>query len=139
MQPHIPYRSLDVGDRADADERGAAQRSVWDLLQMGDLSRADAWDAYRDNLRWVLDDGVAPLLENIDADRVVLSSDHGEAFGEWNLYGHYRHVPAAALREVPWIVTSATDSGQLEPEVEPEEIHLTDDTINERLTALGYQ
>lgn len=139
MQPHIPYRSLDVGDRADADERGAAQRSVWDLLQMGDLSRADAWDAYRDNLRWVLDDGVAPLLENIDADRVVLSSDHGEAFGEWNLYGHYRHVPAPALREVPWIVTSATDSGQLEPEVEPEEIHLTDDTINERLTALGYQ
>ena len=139
MQPHVPYRSLDVGDRADASERGEAKKSVWDLLQMSEMDRKEAWDAYRDNLRWVLDDGVAPLLENLDAETVVLSSDHGEAFGEWGLYGHYRHVPAPALREVPWVKTSATDERTLEPEVEPEEIELEQSTLEDRLTVLGYR
>jgi hypothetical protein len=139
MQPHVPYRSLDVGDRAEAEERGEADKSVWDLLQMGEMSRAEAWEAYRDNLRWVLDDGVAPLLRNLDAETVVISSDHGEAFGEWGLYGHYRHVPAPALREVPWVETSASDSGELDPEVEPEDVELTDATLNDRLAALGYK
>jgi hypothetical protein len=139
MQPHVPYRSLSVGDRADADERGQAKKSVWDLLQMGEMDRKEAWDAYRDNLRWVLDDGVAPLLENLDAETVVLSSDHGEAFGEWGLYGHYRHVPAPVLREVPWVEISAIDERTLEPEVVPEEIELEQSTLEDRLTALGYR
>lgn len=138
MQPHVPYRSLDVGDRAEADERGEAEKSVWDLLQMGEMDREEALDAYRDNLRWVLDDGVAPLLQNLDAETVVLSSDHGEAFGEWGLYGHYRHVPAPALREVPWVVTSATDEWTLDPKVEHEDVELKQATLEDRLTALGY-
>ena len=139
MQPHVPYRSLDVGDRAEADERGMADRSVWDLLQMGDMRRETAWEAYRDNLRWVLDEGVIPLLRNLDADRVVISSDHGEAFGEWGLYGHYRHVPVPALRVVPWVETTATDTGEREPTAEPEAVDLDDATLDDRLAALGYK
>ena len=138
MQPHAPYRSLDAVGRASEEDRDGNRRSVWDLLQMGDLDRATAWDAYRDNLRWVLDEGVSPLLSNVDADRVVISSDHGEAFGEWGFYGHYRHVPVDALRVVPWVETTATDEGTLTPSVEPEQVELTTDTVDERLAALGY-
>jgi hypothetical protein len=139
MQPHAPYRSLDVvGRSTEADDDGN-RRSVWDLLQMGDLSPGDAWEAYRDNLRWVLDDGVTPLLRNVDADRVVISSDHGEAFGEWGFYGHYRHVPVDALRVVPWVETTAEDHRTLDPTVEPKSVDLTTETVDERLAALGYR
>ncbi|PSP48877.1 hypothetical protein BRC67_12005, partial [Halobacteriales archaeon QH_3_68_24] len=44
-------------------------------------------EAYLDNLRIVLDE-VAVLLENIDADTVAITTDHGEAFGERNFYRH---------------------------------------------------
>ncbi|WP_115865676.1 alkaline phosphatase family protein [Halorussus litoreus] len=134
MQPHTPYRSLDVRSFGDGDY----DRTVWDLLQMGDLDRAEAWAAYRDNLRWVLGE-VDLLLDNIDADTLVVSSDHGEAFGEWGLYGHYRHVPIPILKTVPWVELSATDSGEYEPTVEAEEVHVTDDDVEQRLSALGYK
>ncbi|WP_135825848.1 alkaline phosphatase family protein [Halorussus ruber] len=137
MQPHAPYRSLDmdwsVGDQQDADAG-----KVWDLLQIGELSHEEVWAAYRDNLRWVLDD-VELLLENIDAETVVLTADHGEAFGEWGLYGHYRHVPISVLKEVPWVTTSATDSGTYEPETETADADLTGDDVQQRLQALGYR
>ncbi|ESP89032.1 hypothetical protein [Candidatus Halobonum tyrrellensis] len=146
MQPHSPYRSLDV--ERDVDRPGEANLGVWDLLQDGTLPVETAWDAYRDNLRWVLDD-LELLLENLDADTVVVSSDHGEAFGEWGLYGHYRHVPVGVLRTVPWVELSATDEGTYEPTLEPPEVDAdgaddpdddeTAELVEERLTALGYR
>ncbi|WP_434522251.1 hypothetical protein [Halorubrum sp. AS12] len=119
---------------------GDADLSVWDLLQSGSITRESAWQAYRDNLEWVLGD-VELLLSNLDAETVVLSSDHGEAFGEWGLYGHYRHVPVRALREVPWVKTSATDKQTYEPALEPPENtnDVGDSDVKERLNALGYR
>jgi hypothetical protein len=139
MQPHAPYRSLDAVGRSSAEEREGHRRSVWDLLQMGDLSREAAWEAYRDNLRWVLDDGVDRILENVDAENVVITSDHGEAFGEWGFYGHFRHVAVDALRQVPWVETTAEDTGTYEPTVEPEDVDLATSVVNDRLRALGYR
>ena len=71
----------------------------------------------------------------------MLSSDHGEAFGEWGLYGHYRHVPVRALREVPWVKTSATDKQTYEPALEPPENSNDEDDSDaeERLNALRYR
>jgi hypothetical protein len=137
MQPHAPYRSLDmdwsVGDQKDADAG-----KVWDLLQIGELSHEAVWSAYRDNLRWVLDD-VELFLDSVDAEKVVLTADHGEAFGEWGLYGHYRHVPVSVLKEVPWVTATATDSGDYEPETELADAELTGDDVEQRLQALGYR
>jgi hypothetical protein len=137
MQPHAPYRSLDmdwsVGDQKDADAG-----KVWDLLQIGELSHEAVWSAYRDNLRWVLDD-VELFLDSVDAEKVVLTADHGEGFGEWGLYGHYRHVPVSVLKEVPWVTATATDSGDYEPEAELADAELTGDDVEQRLQALGYR
>jgi hypothetical protein len=37
------------------------------------------WEAYLDNLRYVLDN-IEELLQNVDG-KVVISADHGELFG----------------------------------------------------------
>lgn len=141
MQPHAPYRSLDPVDRQSAAERDQVRATVWDLLQIGELSREEVWEAYRDNLRWVLDDGVKPLLQNFDADRVVLTSDHGEMFGRRGLYGHFRHVPTTELRTVPWATTSATDLHPRDPKpVDKRSRLIPDDGETEnRLRSLGYR
>ncbi|WP_137287511.1 alkaline phosphatase family protein [Halorussus salinisoli] len=139
MQPHTPYRSLEESAPEAARLLAADDnRAVWDLLQSGDLSRSAAWSAYLENLRWVLEE-VELLLSNTDADTLVVSSDHGEAFGEWGLYGHYRHVPLSVLKTVPWVELSASDSGEYEPEVEAENVDVTDDDVEQRLSALGYK
>ncbi|POG54943.1 alkaline phosphatase family protein [Haloferax marisrubri] len=137
MQPHTPYRTLDVSN-VDSREQGEMTRSEWDLLQTGQLDRDVAWEAYLDNLRWGLDE-VETLLENLDADTVVLTADHGEAFGEWGIYGHIRHVPLPELRQVPWVKLSASDDETYEPSLEHAETQVSDDAVEERLRALGYK
>lgn len=112
-------------------------RWPFDALRAGTVSRDDVWEAYLDNLRLALD-AVECLLENVDAERVAITADHGEAFGE---YGFYRHVigcPIPCMRRVPWVETTATDEGTYEPAAPaPEE----DDgavEVEERLEKLGY-
>lgn len=45
---------------------------------------------------------VSELLKNLSDKKVVITSDHGEAFGEWGIYGHPGGVYIKALTEVPW-------------------------------------
>jgi hypothetical protein len=116
MQPHFP--SVPTPDPAFAsgielDAVGAHWESVWDGLRRGRLDRDAVWSAYRDNLRYVLGQ-VEVLVNSIDADRVAITADHGNSFGSWGLYGHPR-APIRAIREVPWLVTTARDSGDYEP------------------------
>ncbi|RLM51972.1 hypothetical protein [Halorubrum sp. Atlit-28R] len=159
MQPHAPYRSMI--DRYGWDEKpgignqGATHpaREMWEELRAGAVSVEEVWNAYRDNLRWVMEDGVEPLLNNVDAETVVLSSDHGEVFGRWGLrkwtgsgqtgrewgtYAHPPYVPIRTLKEVPWVETSATDSGALEVETEPPKSEVSESERQDRLEALGY-
>lgn len=107
MQPHTPYRSLDTDSLGVPDEK-QFRETVWDLRHAGVLTDEEVWNAYLDNLRWALDD-VALLLENLDAERVVLTADHGECFGEWGAYGHSPQGRFDVLRRVPWVETTATD------------------------------
>lgn len=134
MQPHTPYRGLDLeGVRGDDS---LFRENVWDLLHVGQLSREKVWEQYLDTLRWVLDD-VELLLDNVDAERVVITADHGECFGERWMYGHPRNGRVDALREVPWVETTATDEGTYTPEP----VDTTEETasIEDQLKALGYR
>ncbi|MBX0325419.1 hypothetical protein EGH21_20540 [Halomicroarcula sp. F13] len=145
MQPHAPYPSLGGVERLASDEVGTyAQRwTVWDRLFVGELSRDAALSAYRDCLRWVLDD-IAVLLENIDAEDVVLSADHAELFGEYGMYSH-PNVPIPDLRRVPWVEVTATDTETLVPECPPVAIRqltsgaVSDEQVHSRLADLGYR
>jgi hypothetical protein len=136
LQPHWPF--LSRPEMVDGPRRGqfGAQewRDVWEKLRDGDLDRDEVWAGYRENLERALDE-VAVLLRNVDAETAVVTSDHGNALGEWFVYGHPPTMPQDCLRVVPWVETTATDEGTREPAT-----HAIDRTLDrdEQLAALGY-
>lgn len=136
MQPHHPFVESDLED-APAGRPGddLNKMSVWNHLEAGHVDRTTVWEAYLDNLRYVLDQ-VETVLENVDADTVLITSDHGNAMGEWGVYGHPSGLPLSVLREVPLVEASATDSGDYEPTVEPEGVG--EQAPQDKLRALGY-
>lgn len=136
MQPHHPFIGSDLFGRFGIDQFGEQKEAtVVDALRNSDISPEEFWIAYRDNLRYVLDE-TSVLLSNIDADKVVITSDHGDALGEWGIYGHPAGCLHPAVTNVPWVETSASDTGSYEPEIEPRAE--ADTTVEERLEELGY-
>lgn len=142
MQPHHPFiadselRKFDV-DPFGRDNTGEEMHyTAWNALRRGMVSREDVWSAYKANLRLVLDE-VSLLRENVDADTLVLTADHGNAAGEWGIYDHPIGFPHPSVKRVPWVETTAEDT---ESRV-PDSIE-TDDTstdVESRLEALGYK
>jgi hypothetical protein len=128
MYPHDPYPT--------APEK--LQPRFDDALKDGTATREEVREAYLDNLRIVLDE-VAVLLENIDAEKVVLTADHGEAFGEWNFYRHPVACPLSCVREVPWVETTANDTGTVEPTAPAPQTTDTTSSVEDRLEQLGYR
>jgi hypothetical protein len=104
MQPHLPY----IAEAVDGDTLEEPWDAPFEALRRGQISGDAVWDRYLDNLRLVLDE-VAVLLENVEADRVVITADHGEAFGEWGFYEHPVGCPNPAVKRVPWVETTAVD------------------------------
>lgn len=137
MQPHCPFLSRpDLTRGKSLDDFGRQEwRDVWQKLRAGDLSRDEVWAGYRENLELAMDD-VAVLLDNVDAETAVVTSDHGNALGERFVYGHPPGMPLSCLRTVPWIETTAVDGGTRDPEVAAETDVET--SRGEQLAALGY-
>jgi hypothetical protein len=131
MQPHEPFLS----DPAVCSGEG----SVWQRYRGGDrYTRARILDGYADNLRAVLDD-VALFRENCTAAEFVLTADHGNALGEWNVYGHRHGVRTEAVRGVPWAGVAAIDEGDHQPAVTVDaEVSQPHDGVEDRLADLGY-
>ena len=126
-------------------EDGIEWNSVWDALSQGEVSSERVWSAYRENLRYVLDD-VRVLLNNVNAERAIITSDHGNAFGEWWTYGHPPGVYVPVNRRVPFVEVTASDQKTLEPTLEnrsnrtaPDRDQESSDDVNDRLAALGYK
>ena len=109
-------------------------QTMWDRLRWGDFDREMVWNSYHDTLLIVLHE-VELLLRTVDAPTVVITADHGEAFGEWGLFGHPHHMPFSELRQVPYLVTSAQKDIEYEPET-----YTTNELQdrNEKLRSLGY-
>ena len=129
MQPHFPSIPKPIG-------HGNKFDNVWKGLMVGRGNEDEIWEAYIANLRYVLNQ-VEVLLENIDADTVAISADHGNGIGEWGVYEHPVGIPTAAVKTVPWYVTTATDTGARYPE----EISSNDGgntSTEQQLKSLGY-
>ncbi|CAJ53640.1 sulfatase-like hydrolase/transferase [Haloquadratum walsbyi] len=135
MQPHAPFISSAL-ERGYLKEHEKSPYSY--LKEDGDFDTI--WEAYLNNLRFVLDE-IGRLLDNIDADSVVITADHGELFGEWNLYSHTYGVPHLNLCSVPWVETSAVDTGWSYPKGEISQYEIIPDeeaNVEDRLNALRY-
>ena len=147
MQPHIPFRSRPewFGDRANLSHFGepdspvnqqyqAENTEIWFRIRDGDVDREGVWDAYCDNLRWGLD-AVKRLVDAVDVD-VLLSSDHGNALGEWGLWSHPARMQTPQLRRVPWVTVPGR--GESFDRVEVTEYAHASMGVEEQLSALGY-
>jgi hypothetical protein len=103
------------------------------MVEKDDMS--SVWGAYIDNLEYVLED-VDMLLENIDAENVAISSDHGNSKGEWWIYEHPPGIAIDSLRRVPWYTTTAEDNQTHTPSINKDHSNIQ---IDDRLEALGYK
>lgn len=141
MQPHHPFiNSPEINPSSAAGHKKNPSRErtthPWKRLRRGKLEHDLVWKAYMDNLRYILDH-LPKLLNNIDAERAIITSDHGNLVGEYGLYAHPSHCPISTLRDVPWCVVDASDTGEYSPEninKEPEERQ-----VHKKLEALGYR
>ncbi|NJE00444.1 hypothetical protein [Thermococcus sp. JdF3] len=118
MQPHFPYLTLRLPEETgfskhrEAVLNGVMQwrdRTVWDLVAEGRLPIDIVEHAYRENLRIALK-YVEKLVKILDG-KIVITSDHGEAFGERlhriipiNVYGHPKGIRINPLVKVPWLI-----------------------------------
>lgn len=139
MQPHVPFLRSASSPNSTLDNFGGGPNHVlddWWKIKRGEKTEPEVWEDYKDNLRSALDD-VELLVENVDADRLIISSDHGNAVGEYKIYGH-PEVPLPCLRKVPWCEITTDDSGRYQPVLnEPSDEAELD--IKDRLRSLGYR
>lgn len=132
LQPHSPYIARAIWEDRAPTEQERDSRAAYNS---GELSAEGLRELYRDNLRLVLDE-VELLVENVDAETVAITADHGELLGELRVYGHPSGLPHPDLIRVPWIETTATDRGTRDPE--PVDRSGRCD-VTDHLEALGYR
>jgi hypothetical protein len=134
-QPHTPWFSQALEEGRDLKYH---EYDWWNYYyDTGDIE--SIWGAYMSDLRYVLDD-IEVLLDNLDAERVVITADHGEAFGEYGILGHKLGSLHPQIRKVPWIVTSAEDNETYQPTVEePDNSKMSREELDNQLEALGYR
>lgn len=143
MQPHTPFISRpewfgsgrDLDAFGEPERESGDERDVWLRVRDGELPREEVWEAYLDNLRWVLDE-VQTLRRNCDA-TLAISSDHGQGLGEWGVWSHPPRLQHKALREVPMVKFQARDEMTRQPSI----ARTNDETpeLEEKLVALGYR
>lgn len=134
FQPHRPHMA-----NAYLENRPLTENEVepWDGLRSGKASKDEIWGQYLDNLRLALD-SIERLLDNIDAENVVITADHGDLFGEFGAYGHPEGFPHKNLKKVPWVETTATDERTSTPSVDTESEQSERD-VQKQLEKLGYR
>jgi arylsulfatase A-like enzyme len=140
IQPHNPFiNDLELNTKPTDNDKFIEHdgKDPWHRLEDGEVSEERVWTAYRENLEYVLDE-VDRLLNNINAESVIITSDHGNAKGEWGLYGHPFGMPFRCLRTVPWIKVSATDSRTCQPDLDGKKKE-NDAEVEKRLEDLGYK
>jgi hypothetical protein len=71
------------------------------LTALSKGTRETAMEYHEENLRIALEE-IEDLVDNLDGD-VVVTADHGEAFGEEGVWEHHIETYIDPLMEVPWL------------------------------------
>lgn len=142
MQPHQPFRARpewesvysNMEDLATDINRGGPD--IWRQVRNGVVDRADAWEAYADNLRWVWAEAHNGLVAGLEDERVLFTSDHGNMLGELGGWGHRGGMLHPAVRVVPVLgpYTEPIDVADRGADTESASA-----AAAERLEALGYR
>lgn len=137
VQPHAPFLHC-VGkydSQGDGGEGGT--QNVWKGLREGRYDYDEVWEDYGQNLLRVLDE-VETIVENVSG-KVAITSDHGNAMGEWGMYGHPSYVPAPIIKRVPWVEAVGGESDEYDVQgVKSISTGLSEHDLQDNLSALGY-
>lgn len=152
LQPHAPFvGDVRLGERDTFAIREQAlgneaakqrHRTPFEMLEVGEASHQEVWEAYRSNLIYAWP-SVRRLLRELDG-RIAVTSDHGNAMGEraWpfpiRVYGHPLGVLIPALTKVPWLIHQNGDHRSVTAEKPKRSDQKVSDETNERLRLLGY-
>lgn len=136
IQPHYPFIGGDAeGYRFDGDP-------IWRDLRRGDLDPEAVYEDYAATLEMAIPH-VQEVLDAVEG-RVVLTSDHGNAFGErprfypFPLYGHPMGIDHSSIVDVPWSVVDCGPRRAI-TEGEARSVEAGDqDDVKDRLAQLGY-
>jgi hypothetical protein len=131
MPPHQPYI---INALEEDREPELHEMSPWEYIRQTN-DKESVKKVCTDMLRWGLDE-VKLLLKNTDRKNVVITADHGDAFGEFGVFSHHAGSLHPYIRKVPWIETTARDNHTYDPEIENKEPRKK--SAEERLQALGY-
>lgn len=131
LQPHEPFLA------PDAPLVGVEQgQNLWKALQAGSVDEAAVWTAYTATLDYALD-YVREVVDHVDG-RVLITADHGNAFGEWGVYGHPFAWPQPAVRRVPWLLVDGRGTNAVDYDAV---LDAEGDRVDmkKKLRALGYR
>lgn len=137
FQPHAPYigRQSLLGHTNDADSRPnegePVDAPVWAQVRYGTISRKKLRRVYVSNLRRALR-AVRRLVAETSVKTVVVIGDHGEALGEYGIYGH-PDINHPHIRTVPWGIIEGVRRVPGK-----DAVGMTDTSVEERLEDLGY-
>lgn len=138
LQPHYPW----IGSQgrefmAEWGYRPGGQNgNIYEMMRKGEVSIQRFKECYKENLKETLPH-IERLVDSLNG-KTVISSDHGEAFGTWGVYGHAPHAYISELEKVPWhvvpweerkMVTGSKDTTQMDES----------SVTKEQLKALGYR
>lgn len=131
-QPHAPYTANALEESRDLRPY---ESDPFQFLRDGGAKRL-VWESYLDNLRYALRE-VKKVLNNVDRDRVLISADHGEAFGTYGVYGHSWGSLHPHVRRVPWVEITANNNETYDPDSDL--TTASERSVQETLEALGYK
>lgn len=130
MQPHSPFLELESYHGTGLENlRNTALRKKerhldigwWDFVENGELDIEQVLLAYKRNLITVL--YYVDVLVNSLSGKTVITSDHGNLFGErphilypFKEYGHPLGLRVKQLVEVPWLIIDRKDGKNYEKE-----------------------
>lgn len=157
MQPHDPYlgpTAEDLRSRVADDGLTVVARdpekiknhdtndsnvvsTLAGAVNDGYISQEELKEVYYENLEIVLEH-VNDLINEL-VGKIVVTADHGELFGEYDIIGHPKYRYYKELREVPWLIIDTDDRPDIISEKPTESTIVDEDAVEERLRALGYK
>lgn len=144
VQPHYPFigetgREISeaVSAKSGLEGKKVDDMSIWDHLQAGNVEETKIRRAYRENLKIVLEH-VQSLIDDLDG-KTVVTSDHGNVFGQWGMYGHPPKKFLRKLVYVPWLEVPHSNRRKITRDDRIAEDSVDTNVVEERLGHLGYK
>ncbi|SEH15652.1 hypothetical protein SAMN04487967_2178 [Natronorubrum sediminis] len=157
MQPHRPYlgptadqlrervnlRGYDRDRGLDGQDYERTGVHMWRAVKSGKVSLSELRQAYSETLDIVL--GEADRLINSIDGRSVITADHGELLGERlhpftvRQFSHPHGIQMRELQTVPWHIIEGDIRRKISNDDPVKTERLGQETINDRLEALGYK